>query len=279
VSTASTNLRSPLDGGLFPVSEFSSRAEDGREELVTTTGPGDTFVRLRGRRPGQLVPDPPEDLGPAHASGGRPPANQVPPGATRVPGADLPDRSWPPKREPITHAERSAVREAFRPGEFNRLLAELEGDVLPALPEELVALRAYQLDLDGYDAAAAAGDPYARAIMRAAAAAYRTLGMEPAVEELADGRRQIVLGGPGEPVPALELRPARSLLEEIPAEGLPFDPYVHECVQLGDDEGLPDGHVKEVVQKGYTFRKRVLRPARVAVVKHKTTGPEGDQDG
>jgi len=68
-------------------------------------------------------------------------------------------------------------------------------------------------------------------------------------------------------------------LEEIPAEGLPFDPYVHECVQLGDDEGLPDGHVKEVVQKGYTFRKRVLRPARVAVVKHKTTGPEGDQDG
>jgi molecular chaperone GrpE len=68
-------------------------------------------------------------------------------------------------------------------------------------------------------------------------------------------------------------------LEEIPAKGMPFDPYVHECVQLGDDEGLADGLVKEVVQKGYTFWKRVLRPARVAVVKHKTTGPEGDQDG
>ncbi len=68
-------------------------------------------------------------------------------------------------------------------------------------------------------------------------------------------------------------------LEEIPAEGLPFDPYVHECVQLVPDGALADGHVKEVVQKGYTFRKRVLRPARVAVVKHKTTEPEGDQDG
>jgi molecular chaperone GrpE len=68
-------------------------------------------------------------------------------------------------------------------------------------------------------------------------------------------------------------------LEEIPATGLPFDPYVHECIQLVQDPGLPDGDVKEVVQKGYTFRKRVLRPARVVVVKHKTTEPEGDQDG
>ena len=68
-------------------------------------------------------------------------------------------------------------------------------------------------------------------------------------------------------------------LEEIPATGLPFDPYAHECVQLVEDPALPDGQVKEVVQKGYTFRRRVLRPARVAVVKHKTTESEGDQDG
>jgi len=65
-------------------------------------------------------------------------------------------------------------------------------------------------------------------------------------------------------------------LEEIPAEGLPFDPYVHECVQLVVDESLSDGHVKDVVQKGYSFRKRVMRPARVAVVKHKTMESEGD---
>jgi len=74
-------------------------------------------------------------------------------------------------------------------------------------------------------------------------------------------------------------------LEEIPAEGLPFDPYVHECVQLVEDDAIPDGHVKEVVQRGYTFRKRVLRPARVAVVKHPNpqqdseSEQEGEQDG
>ena len=74
-------------------------------------------------------------------------------------------------------------------------------------------------------------------------------------------------------------------LEEIPAEGLPFDPYVHECVQLVEDEALPEGRVKEVVQRGYTFRKRVLRPARVAVVNHQDRQhdeepeQEGEQDG
>jgi molecular chaperone GrpE len=66
-------------------------------------------------------------------------------------------------------------------------------------------------------------------------------------------------------------------LEEIPAEGLPFDPYVHECVHFVDD-GLPDGYVKELVQKGYTFRKRVMRPARVVVVKHQDP-EQGEQDG
>jgi molecular chaperone GrpE len=74
-------------------------------------------------------------------------------------------------------------------------------------------------------------------------------------------------------------------LEEIPAEGLPFDPYVHECVHLVGDGALPDGHVKEVVQRGYTFRKKVLRPARVVVVKHPNrkhdteSEQEGEQDG
>ena len=58
-----------------------------------------------------------------------------------------------------------------------------------------------------------------------------------------------------------------------------------EIVQLVEDDAIPDGHVKEVVQRGYTFRKRVLRPARVAVVKHPNpqqdseSEQEGEQDG
>jgi len=57
-------------------------------------------------------------------------------------------------------------------------------------------------------------------------------------------------------------------LEEIPAKGLAFDPYVHDCLQQVPDAGLPEGIVKEVVRKGYRLQDRVLRPAQVIVVKN-----------
>ncbi len=57
-------------------------------------------------------------------------------------------------------------------------------------------------------------------------------------------------------------------LQEIAAEGQPFDPYVHECIQLVEDPTLADGLVKEVVHKGYRLQERVLRPAQVVVVKN-----------
>ncbi len=57
-------------------------------------------------------------------------------------------------------------------------------------------------------------------------------------------------------------------LQEIPAEGQEFDPYVHDCVQQVPDSGIADGTVKEVVRKGYRMLERVLRPAQVIVVKN-----------
>jgi molecular chaperone GrpE len=57
-------------------------------------------------------------------------------------------------------------------------------------------------------------------------------------------------------------------LEEIPAEGQTFDPYVHDCLQQVPDPDLEDGTVKEVVRKGYRLQDRILRPAQVIVVKN-----------
>ncbi len=57
-------------------------------------------------------------------------------------------------------------------------------------------------------------------------------------------------------------------LQEIPAEGVSFDPYVHDCLQQVPDPGLQDGVVKEVVRKGYRLPDRILRPAQVIVVKN-----------
>ena len=51
-------------------------------------------------------------------------------------------------------------------------------------------------------------------------------------------------------------------VSEIPAEGEAFDPNVHEAVMHGEGE---EGKVINVVQKGYRFGNRILRPAMVVV--------------
>ena len=69
-------------------------------------------------------------------------------------------------------------------------------------------------------------------------------------------------------------RKLQSLLElnevtEIEAEGMAFDPNIHEAVNFDEGE---DGKVMRVVQKGYRLGGRVLRPALVIVGKQAGNG-------
>ena len=51
----------------------------------------------------------------------------------------------------------------------------------------------------------------------------------------------------------------------IEAEGVAFDPNVHEAVAQIEEASVPPGNVARVFQKGYRLRDRLLRPARVVV--------------
>lgn len=57
-------------------------------------------------------------------------------------------------------------------------------------------------------------------------------------------------------------------LEKIDATGKPFDPSQHEAM-MELPGGAPDGepNVAEVVRSGYTLSGRVIRPARVTVIR------------
>jgi molecular chaperone GrpE len=62
----------------------------------------------------------------------------------------------------------------------------------------------------------------------------------------------------------------RSVLEaegvkRIEAEGLPFDPNVHEAISHEPGGEVESGYVIAVVQNGYMLGERVLRPALVRV--------------
>jgi molecular chaperone GrpE len=54
-------------------------------------------------------------------------------------------------------------------------------------------------------------------------------------------------------------------LEPIEAAGKPFDPNLHQAVDLVQSEELPDQTVLEEYQSGYNFKGKLLRPAMVKV--------------
>ena len=54
-------------------------------------------------------------------------------------------------------------------------------------------------------------------------------------------------------------------VKEIASSGVEFDPTYHHAVLTEHDETKPEGVVLEVLQKGYTYKDRVIRPAMVKV--------------
>ena len=56
-------------------------------------------------------------------------------------------------------------------------------------------------------------------------------------------------------------------IQPIPAEGLVFNPAVHEAISHEDNPEVESGFIIEVVQQGYTIGERVIRPSQVRVAK------------
>jgi len=57
-------------------------------------------------------------------------------------------------------------------------------------------------------------------------------------------------------------------LRPVQAKGNEFDPHLHEAVELVDTTEVPDHHVVEELQRGYTLKDRLLRPAMVRVARN-----------
>ena len=63
----------------------------------------------------------------------------------------------------------------------------------------------------------------------------------------------------------------KSGLEEVKTEGEPFDPCYHHAVSEKEDQSTEPGTIVQELQKGYTLKQRLIRPAMVVVCKG---GPE-----
>ena len=60
---------------------------------------------------------------------------------------------------------------------------------------------------------------------------------------------------------------AKAGLGKIECVGAQFDPFLHEAILTKEDPDRPDGTVLEEMQKGYTLKDKVIRPAMVIVSK------------
>ena len=57
-------------------------------------------------------------------------------------------------------------------------------------------------------------------------------------------------------------------VQPISTEGQPFDPNLHQAVQMVDTGEAEDNHVLDELQRGYKLKDRLLRPAMVRVARN-----------
>jgi len=57
-------------------------------------------------------------------------------------------------------------------------------------------------------------------------------------------------------------------VQPIVSKGKPFDPHVHEAIEMVDTPDAADHEVLEEWQRGYKYKDRLLRPAMVKVAKN-----------
>lgn len=57
-------------------------------------------------------------------------------------------------------------------------------------------------------------------------------------------------------------------LRAIPAKGEPFDPHLHEAIEMVETTDAEDHQVIEELQRGYKLKDRLLRPSMVKVARN-----------
>jgi molecular chaperone GrpE len=57
-------------------------------------------------------------------------------------------------------------------------------------------------------------------------------------------------------------------LRAIPAKGEPFDPHLHEAIEMVETTDAPDHQILEELQRGYKLKDRLLRPSMVKVARN-----------
>jgi molecular chaperone GrpE len=182
------------------------------------------------------------------------------------------------RRFPVTDKRRSAPTPAV---DRNGERADEEAHEVPVkLPEddkEPVVGRAEPIEhdyLDDLRRVQAEFDNYRKRMMKQQAelAERATVRLVERLLPILDNFERAISHGEGGDGVALVFKELKGALEaegveEIPAEGVPFDPRVHEAVESHEDENVKEPTSRSVYRRGYRLKGHVIRPAMVVVAR------------
>jgi molecular chaperone GrpE len=183
--------------------------------------------------------------------------------------AENDDRPLPEEMDQPSTAEQDAVHGVI---DALRAEADLQKDrALRALAEvENVRKR---LERERDEARTYSVTRFARDLLTVSDNLARALAAMPAdVREKADDSLKAVLDGIEATERELQATLARHGVKPIDAEGLRFDPHLHQAIAEVPGSGKIPGTVVSVVQPGYVIGERLLRPAMVTVAKGEAAG-------
>jgi molecular chaperone GrpE len=174
-------------------------------------------------------------------------------------GADL--------REEPAEGKESGASEA----DAERRIAELEED-LAGVKDRLLRSLAEQENIrrraerDREDAVRYAASELVRDLLITADNLRRAIESVPGEDALNEQARQLLTGVEATERVLLDAF-ERNGIRRIDPLGQPFDPNLHQAMFEVEEPGRPAGTVVQVLQPGYLYHDRLLRPAMVAVAK------------
>ena len=174
---------------------------------------------------------------------------------------DVPSGATPDDAEPKAASPEGAVPGGDAAAQIAGLTAQLD-QVRKALEERTADLQRLQAEFQNYRRRVERD----RITVKEIAIANLLTELLPVLDDIGRAREHgELLGGFKSVAESLETVAAKMGLQQFGKEGEPFDPTIHEALMHSYAPDVTETTCVAILQPGYRFGERTIRPARVAV--------------
>ncbi|WP_266386570.1 nucleotide exchange factor GrpE [Streptomyces canus] len=188
---------------------------------------------------------------------------------------DVPSGATPDDAEPKAAPQEGAAPAGDASAQIAGLTAQLD-QVRKALEERTADLQRLQAEFQNYRRRVERD----RITVKEIAIANLLTELLPVLDDIGRAREHgELLGGFKSVAESLETVAAKMGLQQFGKEGEPFDPTIHEALMHSYAPDVTETTCVAILQPGYRFGERTIRPARVAVAEPQPGAQTVKEDG